>query len=323
MTSPTASPTPSSAASSPAFLAAGRVPRAWRRRALVGVSLALTLGTVACTSSTDSTAGSAAGSAVGDDGAGSAASAQPYPSHVHGLAVDPDTQSVLIASHEGLFTVNGESAEPMGQTIDLMGFTVGSDGTYFASGHPGPGVDLPNPVGLISSTDGLTWSQVARGGESDFHTLTTTYQGIIGFDGTLRVSKDGSSWTDATTQISPYTLAGNPATELAVATTEDGIYRSEDAGKTWTKEPDAPVVLVAAVTDGSDLIGVLPAGDVLTSTDAGITWEQAGKVSAQPSAVTTKRTTNGMEVWVTTENGLEKSVDNGMTFTTVIDAGGA
>ncbi len=322
MPSPTASPTASSPVSFPAFLAAGRVPRSWHRRALIGVSLALTLGAVACTPSTDSTAGSAAGPAAGDDGAGSAASTQPYPSHVHGLAVDRTTQSVLIASHEGLFTINGESAEPKGQTIDLMGFTVGSDGTYFASGHPGPGVDLPNPVGLISSTDGLTWSQVAHGGESDFHTLTTTYQGIIGFDGTLRVSEDGSSWTDATTQISPYTLAGNPATTLAVATTEDGIYRSEDAGQTWTKKPDAPVILVAAVTDDSDIIGILPTGDVLTSTDAGITWEQAGKVSAQPSAVTTRRTDNGTEIWVTTENGLEKSVDNGMTFITVIDAGG-
>ena len=58
----------------------------------------------------------------------------------------------------GLFRhVNGELVQN-GQVIDLMGFAVAPDGTYYASGHPGAGVDLPQPVGLITSTDaGRTW----------------------------------------------------------------------------------------------------------------------------------------------------------------------
>lgn len=281
--------------------------RSRRRYALIAGSLTLTVATVSCSSASG-------------DAEGMPSPAQPYPSHIHGLAMEPDTQKVLIASHEGLFTVEGSFVRPTGEDIDLMVFTVGGDGTYFASGHPGPGVDLPNPVGLISSTDGRTWSQVARGGESDFHTLTATYQGIIGFDGTVRLSADGSTWTDAATQISPYNLAGNPATELVVATTEEGIYRSTDAGQTWTKESDAPIVLVAAVTADAEIFGVLPSGEVITSTDAGLTWQQAGSVAGQPSAITTVQGTGDQEIWVATENGLEKSVDNGLTFTTAVDA---
>ncbi len=47
--------------------------------------------------------------------------------------------------------------------IDLMGFTVAGPGRYLASGHPGLHVDLPQPVGLIETTDGgVTWTPVSR-----------------------------------------------------------------------------------------------------------------------------------------------------------------
>lgn len=272
----------------------------------IGLSLALLLTTVSCAALPTSESG------------GSSTPAPAYPTHVHGLVVKPGTQEVLVASHEGLFGVHGADVQPVGANIDLMGFTITGGGKYLASGHPGSGVDLPNPVGLIRSSNGQTWEQVALGGESDFHTLTAVKDGIIGFDGSLKISPNGGQWTDATTQISPYNLAGNPASEVAVATTEDGIYRSLDAGRTWTKEAGAPVVLVAAVTSESTIIGVLPTGAVMKSSDEGLTWAEVGKVSGQPSAVAAAETPEGMDVWVTTESGLEQSVDGGKTFTITV-----
>lgn len=38
--------------------------------------------------------------------------------------------------------------------IDLMGFTVAGPDRFLASGHPGPGADLPEPLGLVESRDG-------------------------------------------------------------------------------------------------------------------------------------------------------------------------
>lgn len=75
--------------------------------------------------------------------------------HVHGLSVSSDTSRVLVATHEELFDVTTRPATKIGGTNDLMGFTTGKDnGVFYASGHPGEGSDLPNPLGLIRSVDG-------------------------------------------------------------------------------------------------------------------------------------------------------------------------
>ena len=40
-----------------------------------------------------------------------------------------------------------------------MGFSVAGPGHIYASGHPGDGVDLPAPVGLMETRDaGATWT---------------------------------------------------------------------------------------------------------------------------------------------------------------------
>ncbi|MBD7993855.1 exo-alpha-sialidase [Arthrobacter sp. Sa2CUA1] len=247
------------------------------------------------------------------------AAAPPFPSHVHALALKPGTTDVLVASHEGVFEVSGNSLVPRGANIDLMGFAVDGNGDYLASGHPGPGVDLPDPVGLIRSADGHNWTQESLAGESDFHALTVTSGGIIGFDGTLRLSEDGTAWTDAPTQLTPYSLAGSPSGTLAVATTEQGPYLSEDAGKSWTQLPDAPVIMLAAVTEQSRLVGVKPDGGVLTSTDQGTTWSEAGTLAGYPVAVTAAETADGLQIWAMTDAGLEHSTDGGQSFTVIVE----
>lgn len=241
-----------------------------------------------------------------------------FPTHVHALALKPGTTDVLLATHEGIYEVTGNELRQTGANIDLMGFTVAGNGDYLASGHPGPGVDLPNPVGLIRSGDGEDWTQESLAGQSDFHALNATSGGIIGFDGMLRLSEDGKSWRESETQLSPYSLAGSPSGPLAIATTEDGPYRSDDGGQTWTQLPDAPVIMLAAVTAQSQLVGVLPDGQILLSRDQGASWEPAGMVTGYPVAVTAAETADGLQIWVMTDAGLEHSADGGNSFSTLV-----
>ena len=242
--------------------------------------------------------------------------------HVHGLAVDPGTDQLLVATHNGLFQLGGESPEKIGETTDLMGFAVGA-GRYYASGHPGPGSNLPNPLGLVESTDGgQSWQELSRQGESDFHAMTVSSEGVIGFDGALRRTADGTQWSEASDQVQPAHLAASADGPVVLATTEEGVQRSTDGGDTWELPDKAPVLLVTAFADVDTAVGVAPDGTVQLSRDGGVSWETAGDATAQPSAVAASTEgEDGLRIWVATEKGIEFSDDAGATFSTTIPAG--
>lgn len=246
---------------------------------------------------------------------GAPAAAELY-GHVHGISADPKSGRVLLATHNGLFEAGSGSAGPVSPVIDLMGFAAAGDGRFLASGHPGPGSDLPEPVGLIRSSDGgRTWEQLSRQGESDFHALTATSSGAIGFDGELRTTEDLETWHTVNAGFHPYSLAGTPAGPVVLATTEQGVHRSDDAGKTWSAPEGGPVLLLTAFADDATVAGIAPDGLVYTSVDAGRTWQAAGSASAPPEAMTAGIGEGGkLLVWVYTANGLEYSDDGGKTF---------
>ena len=118
--------------------------------------------------------------------------------HIHGAHAFGSC--ILMATHEGLFQfVSQNNMKPIGEDrFDIMGLdSFGS--TLFASGHPGPGSKLPNPVGLLRSDDGgRTWKSVSLLGEVDFHFLEVSGVQIFGenaIDGSLMYSKDkGRKW---------------------------------------------------------------------------------------------------------------------------------
>ncbi|NSX38529.1 exo-alpha-sialidase [Pseudarthrobacter oxydans] len=260
----------------------------------------------------------APGTTSGTSGTGPSTAAAEVPSsHVHGLSVDRETDQVLLATHEGLFDVTQSPATKIGGTNDLMGFTAAADhGVFYASGHPGPGSDLPNPLGLIKSVDGgKTWEQLSRQGESDFHALTTSRSGIIAYDGTLRISPDGMTWSDVATGFVPAVLAGTPETDTVLATAREGLQRSTDGGKTWQRVTTAPILQFAAFASGTDVIGVEPDGTVHQSADAGTTWTRAGRIQGRVQAITAVK---GAEkkpwIWAATTDGLVTSTDGGATF---------
>ncbi|NOJ60925.1 exo-alpha-sialidase [Arthrobacter sp. 260] len=226
-----------------------------------------------------------------------------------------NSNRVLLATHDGLFDVSESPAIQIGPTIDLMGFTTAGNGEFYASGHPGPGSDLPNPVGLIRSTDqGQTWQPLSRQGESDFHALAATDGGIVGFDGQLRISADGTTWESVDEQLPAFNLAATPRDSIVLATTEDGLQRSTDNGATWAAVPSAPLLMLTALSEGK-AAGITPEGRIYTSSDAGLTWVEQGVVPGEAAAIATHMLDDStLRIWVATEDSVQVSNDNGQTF---------
>jgi hypothetical protein len=282
-----------------------------RRAAAVSASTAaLILALAACTPAPETSAGASTSQQAGSGLPGA---------HIHGLAVSGDTSKVLLATHDGLFDVTNQPASKIGGTNDLMGFTAGKDpGVFYASGHPGEGSDLPNPLGLIKSVDGgKTWEQLSRQGVSDFHALTTTKSGIVAFDGTLWTSPTGKAktWKSVRVDFAPAFLAGHPDSHTVLATTPRGVQRSTDGGATWNLLKSSPVIIFAAFADPGDAVGVEPDGTVHLSIDGGATWAKKGRIDGQVMSIAAVKGANGKPwIWAATTESILVSTDGGTTF---------
>lgn len=237
--------------------------------------------------------------------------------HVHGIAANGETGQILLATHEGLFDISRTPAAQIGPSNDLMAFTsVHDNGIYYASGHPGKGSTLPNPLGLIKSGDGgKTWEPLSLQRESDFHALTATKRGIVAFDGTLMTSPDGMNWTTVATAFTPAALAGNAHSDTVLATTPEGLQRSTDAGASWALNESAPILQYAAFASTSDVVGVEPDGRVQVSADGGATWTPKGRTTSGVEAIAAVKNQDGpLRIWAATVDGVEMSKDGGATF---------
>ncbi|MGO4429703.1 F510_1955 family glycosylhydrolase, partial [Streptomyces sp. MCAF7] len=143
--------------------------------------------------------------------------------------------------HEGIYTPNSQGKPKLvgDSKDDFMGFTVAQDKTFYASGHPTSGADGPGNKGLIKSTDaGRTWKSLSLSGESDFHALDYAHNTVYGYDSTnglLRTSKDGTTWKNGAT-LQALDIAVSPKdANLVLATTEEGVARSTNGGKSFAK----------------------------------------------------------------------------------------
>jgi hypothetical protein len=246
----------------------------------------------------------------------------PSLSHVHGLAFDTDG-GLLVATHVGLLKVGG-GGDPshVGPAIDLMGFTVAGPDRLLASGHPGPGVDLPEPVGLIESVDGgETWEPVSRQGQSDFHALTVGDAGIVGHDGSLVRSTDGVNWQELQIPAQPAALAASPTGSDVLATTEQGLLHSPDGGSTWSPVAGVPVLqTVAWAEDGTTVVGVEPSGTVWTSADGAAAWRESADLGTAVQAVAVSAVADGgSRMAVATDDALVVSEDGGRTFDALLE----
>lgn len=240
--------------------------------------------------------------------------------HVHGVGVDPGSGKVLVASHAGLFTVPApdrltrEAAVPahVGPAIDLMGFTVRGPDHYLASGHPEGDTEMPDPVGLIETRDGGgSWEALSLAGESDFHALASAGDLVVGFDGVLRSTEDGATWTDLAPDVEAFDLAVSDDGSTVVATTGRGPVRSTDGGADFAVVEGAPpLALVDWVPGGETVFGVAVDGGVYRSTDAGGTWERTGELPGNPEALHADED----QLIVVADLHAARSTDGGATF---------
>ncbi|MEV7280543.1 F510_1955 family glycosylhydrolase [Streptomyces sp. NPDC093111] len=278
-----------------------------KHRAALAAALttALALALTACGS--DEAPGSKAGS-----GAATALS------HIHGVGTAGG--KLYVATHEGVYTpgADGRPALVGDRKDDFMGFTVTPQGAFLASGHPAPGTDGPSNLGLISSTDkGTSWTTRSLAGEVDFHSLDTSADATVyGYDSTngrLRVSRDGVAWEDRAA-LGALDIAVAPATPGTVlATTERGVVRSTDDGRTFGRPLSGQLVAYVSWGAPDALFGVDPEGVLLRSADAGATWSRVSTVpGGAPQALTA---VDARRLLAATQDGVYESVDGGRSFT--------
>lgn len=170
--------------------------------------------------------------------------------HIHGLSYSADGKQLVIPSHDGLAVFSaGRWARAAGPAHDYMGYSATRDALY-SSGHPAPGSGLTNPFGLIKSRDGgKTWEKLGLEGESDFHTLATSYGTnavyVVNHQPNSRMRQpgiyftlaDGLKWQRAGARGLPgklNALAVHPAdTKVVAAGADDGLYLSRDSAASF------------------------------------------------------------------------------------------
>ena len=257
----------------------------------------------------------------GDGGGGEAASpsgeaAQPI-ADVHGVGVDPRDGALYIATHTGLFrspegTDTAERVDAPEQ--DLMGFSVAGPGRFVASGHPGPGQDLPPALGLLESRDGgKTWRSLSLEGEADFHVLRAAGQTAYAYDGRLMVTRDGGrSWDELTAPGEIVDLAPNPADpERVLASTAEGLRVSGDGGRSW-KPGGLPGPALLAWTRSGRAFAVDGQGTVYAASDPAGEWRTVGAAQGPPGAFATDR--RGNLYFARPDGAVDASADGGKTW---------
>jgi hypothetical protein len=237
--------------------------------------------------------------------------------HVHGIGFKPGDGTVYAGTHDGLFRlpIQGAPSRVADHAQDFMGFTVVGPNHFLASGHPDKGSDGPSSLGLIESVDGGgTWTSVSLAGEADFHALQERHGRVYGYNsmtGALMVSADRKSWDTRTTlPLADFAVSPTDA-DVLVATTEQGLLRSDDGGRSFNPIPAPLLVLISWADDGT-LVGLTPNGVLQVSSDAGGTWQQRGTVKGSPEALDAP---SGDAIYVAADGAVMASADGGRTFT--------
>ena len=237
--------------------------------------------------------------------------------HVHGLGMDPADAALYAGTHYGLFRISedGGSSRVADRVQDYMGFTVVGPHHFLASGHPGKGQDGPSSLGLIESTDaGQTWRPLSLAGKADFHALEARHGLVYGFNaitGRFMVSQDTKTWdVRSTLPLADFTVSPADA-DLVVATTEQGLARSDDGGRTFRVIKGAPLLLLVNWSDDSTLVGAAPDGTIYASSDDGASWQRRGSLEAAPEAL---QAISKDLIYAATGEGVLTSTDGGRSF---------
>jgi len=233
-------------------------------------------------------------------------------SHIHSVRAFGD--QVILGTHEGLFRyIDQKTVQKMSpENFDVMGLAVFGE-RLFASGHPGPGSKLPEPVGLLISNDrGKTWKKSGLQGEVDFHLLESGGADMYGVDsgsGNLLYSKNaGKSWVSRGKSAFA-DIAVNPVKVGSALALRNGKLISTQ--NSFAKSSDVKSSLKISSLDWIKNSLLATSGKSLYKSDnLGKSWKM---VSNFPEAVLSV-TQSEKIIIVILSTSLYKSVDGGKTF---------
>ncbi|MCO5171198.1 MAG: YCF48-related protein [Planctomycetes bacterium] len=263
---------------------------------------------------------------------------------VEGFALDPSAPQTLYAvMSEGAFkTTNGGASwapvnagftEPStGLGVPLSGgisLAVGSDGARVYAGTWGHAL-------FRSANAAASWTQVLApfdglGVGTILHHPTvngTVFAGTYG-RGVLRSTDGGQTWHPRNGGLGDLFLWGFGAlamdptsTDVLYAATEGGIFKSTNAGLTWTDVTSAPLPPDEEV----DAVAAGPAGTVwamsdarlFRSADGGATWaDVTGTLPPLFLPIIRPHPTDTSTAWLTPGFGVFKTTDGGQTWTSL------
>jgi len=233
-------------------------------------------------------------------------------SHIHSVRAFAD--QVILGTHEGLFRyLDQNTVQSMGpENFDIMGLAVLGNQLY-ASGHPGPKSKLPEPVGLVVSSDsGKSWKKLGLQGEVDFHLLETAGTDMYGVDsgsGNLLYSKNsGKSWVSPGKNVLNDIVINPAKVGSALALREGKLISTQ---KSFTKMRVLESSLTFSSLDWlSDSLLATSGKSLYRSKDFGVTWK---KMRDFPEATSTV-TQSSKIIAVVAGNSIYKSTDGGKTF---------
>lgn len=237
-------------------------------------------------------------------------------SHIHNVKVYE--KKIYLGTHAGLYEyLDAETVKKVSPEIfDVMGLTIAGKSIY-ASGHPGPGSKLPEPVGLLySSNGGKTWKKVSLQGKVDFHLLEARKPELYGADsqsGDLLYSNDqGKTWvsrgknTFSDIAISPY----EKGTVLALRNSQ--IYQSKDSLKSVSLIKNK--LKFSQIEWNTKRLVASSGQNLLISSDNGKTWsrqysfkETIGVIAQSDQLLVA---VVGNQVWKSTDEGRSFALVN-------------
>jgi photosystem II stability/assembly factor-like uncharacterized protein len=186
-----------------------------------------------------------------------------------------------------------------------------------------PGLVLGTQSGaLYFSADGLDWQltfQLPDGGHvfglvrSGTSMLAATSHGVFS-------SRDGMAWSESGIGITNLTLAGLAASpvdaDVLYAATDQGVFRSTDAGISWSRCSESKgIISVLVLQDGRTVLAGTSVGSVLRSVDGGDHWIAVSHgIPGVRVSILASRPAGPTIVYAGTDDGFAVSSDAGLTW---------
>lgn len=218
------------------------------------------------------------------------AQAQTFNSVAHVHSVKAFGDQVLIGTHEGLFRFQSQNnMKAVGaERFDTMGLTI-SGNTIFASGHPGKGSKLPEPVGLLRSDDGgQNWKKISLQGEVDFHFLESGKSELYGADAQTGIlmhsSNAGKSWRKIGTNTYSDIAINNQKSGSAFGVQNGKIFQTVNAFAT-TKRVNSDFEVRAIELVGSVLYAA-SGNSIFQSINSGQSWKKISTFKKEIADIT-------------------------------------